>query len=107
MKSVIMSVAMAALVSVSTPDKASAAKTTFDFEFQTVIEYPKELTEANGLVRMAFTVNEEGELKILEMNASSEELKEYVTEQVNKVMVHSSDLRIGHTYYYQMNFNKK
>ena len=107
MKKVILILALGLFTALSYPTFASNPVSTFDNEFSEVLIFPKHLDLDRGFARFSFNVDAEGKLEVVEMNASDKQLTKYVKQQLKKIQLDTNDLRIGATYYYQVEFDKR
>lgn len=77
-------------------------QTAFNHELQ----YPEELRDSNedGLVLVSFTYDEDGYIKILSSNASSEKLNEYIEKKLENIRLKNGITVIGKEYYAKFHF---
>ncbi|MBI9068022.1 MAG: hypothetical protein JEZ09_12065 [Salinivirgaceae bacterium] len=87
----------------------TAAKLPADFkqEIAKQLDYPKYAKDnlIEGEVWMKVTLDENSEVRIIEMNATNPHLGDYVKKELSNKKIENVNFPLGHVYYMKVNFD--
>jgi hypothetical protein len=105
---VIVIIMMSGFASIAKDNEKSIQKSELKNELQKELKFPdfKINTEAESIVMVQFTINEDGKVEIKAMNYLDVKLGDYVKECLKRVVVDKSDASVGKTHIYKINFKE-
>jgi hypothetical protein len=104
----IVIIMMSGLTAMAKDNEKSIQKSELKNALQKEVRYPdfEIRNEQEATVLVQFTVNEEGKVEIKAMNYLDVQLGDYVKECLKRVVVDKSDISVGKTHIFKINFKE-